>query len=118
MARVKRAMIRRTRIKNIQRKVKGFFLGHRRLRQAKESIMKSERNQYIGRKQRKRQFRRLWTQRINAAVREQGLSYSKFIFGLKLAKIGLNRKVLADMAVNDAATFTAVVKQARAALPA
>jgi large subunit ribosomal protein L20 len=116
MARVKRAQIRHTRLKNLQRRVKGFFLGHRRLRQAKEAVMKSEKRMYIGRKQRKRQFRRLWTQRINAAVRQQGLSYSKFIHGLKRANVALNRKVLADLAVTDPASFEAVVKQARAAL--
>ena len=116
MARVKRAIGSRTRKKNLQRRVKGFFLGHRRLRQAKEARMRSEKQMYIGRKQRKRQFRRLWTQRINAAVRLQGLSYSKFIFGLKKAGIGLNRKVLADMAVRDPASFTAIVEQAKAGL--
>jgi large subunit ribosomal protein L20 len=86
--------------------------------QAKEAMFRSEVRQYIGRKQRKRQFRRLWTQRINAAARLHGLSYSRFIYGLKKANIGLNRKVLADMAVRDPAAFEAVVKQAQAALQA
>jgi len=118
MARVKRAQISRTRKKNLARRVKGFFLGHRRLRQAKEAVFRSEKMQYRGRKERKRDFRALWTVRINAAVRLHGLSYSKFIHGLKLANIDLNRKVLADMAVNDVSSFEAVVKAARAALGA
>lgn len=118
MARVKRAMIRRTRLKNLARRVRGFFLGHQRLRQAKEAKMRAEKRAYIGRKQRKRQFRRLWTQRINAAVRMQGLSYSRFIHGCKKAGIELNRKVMADLAVSDPASFEAVVKQAQAALSA
>lgn len=118
MARVKRAMIRVTRKKNLANRVKGFFLGHRNLRQAKEAALKSERNMFIGRKQRKRDFRALWTQRINAAARQHGLSYSRFIHGMKLANIELNRKMLADMAVRDPASFEAVVTQAKAALGA
>lgn len=116
MARVKRALIRRTRLKNLAKRSSGFFLGHQRLRQAKEAVMKSERNQYIGRKQRKRHFRALWTQRINAASRQHGVTYSKLIYGLKLANIVLNRKILADMAVNDPSGFEAVVASAKAAL--
>ena len=80
--------------------------------------MKAEANEFIGRKQRKRQFRRLWTQRINAAARQHGLSYSKFIHGLKLAGIDLNRKMLADIAVRDPIAFEAVVKKAQTALQA
>lgn len=118
MARIKRAMISRTRKKNQYKRTKGFFLGHRLLRQGHEAMMRSEKNQYIGRKQKKRQFRSLWTIRINAAVREHGMSYSRFIHALKLANIDLNRKVLADMAVNDTASFAAVVQQAKAALGA
>jgi large subunit ribosomal protein L20 len=118
MARVKRAMIRRTRKKNLFRRVRGFFLGHQRLRQAKEAKMRAEKRAYIGRKQRKRQFRRLWNQRINAAVRMHGLTYSRFIHGCKKSGIALNRKVLADLALTDPTSFEAVVKQARAALSA
>lgn len=118
MARIKRAMIRRTRLKNLARRVKGFFLGHRRLRQANEAMMRSEKQQYIGRKQRKRHFRALWNQRINAASRAHGLSYSKFIFGLKKAGISLNRKMLADLALTDPSAFEAIVAQARGALGA
>jgi|JI102314A1RNA_FD_contig_41_5409965_length_762_multi_3_in_0_out_0_2 large subunit ribosomal protein L20 len=116
MARVKRAMIRRTRIKNLRRRVKGFFIGRRRLRQANQAAMKADRFMFIGRKLRKRDFRRLWTQRINAAARQSGLSYSVFIFGLKKAGITLNRKILADLAVREPATFEGIVAQAKAAL--
>lgn len=118
MARIKRAMGRRTRKQNLFRRVRGFFLGHQRLRQAKEAKMRAEKRAYIGRKQRKRAFRRLWTQRINAAVRNHGMSYSKFIHGMKLSGIALNRKVLADLALTDPTSFEAIVMQARMALGA
>jgi len=116
MARVKRAQIRKTRKKNLFRRVKGFFLGRRRLRQAIEARMKAEKREFIGRKQRKRQFRVLWNQRINAAARIHGLSYSKFIHGLKVAGIDVNRKMLADLAVREPSAFEALVNQARGAL--
>ena len=116
MARVKRALLKRTRKKNLFRRVKGFFIGRRRLRQAREARMKAEKREYIGRKQRKRQFRVLWTQRINAAARLHGLSYSRLIFGLKRAGIEVNRKMLADLAVRDPAVFQGLVESARAAL--
>lgn len=116
MARIKRAMIRRTRIKNLRRRVKGFFIGRRRLRQATEAVLWADRNMFIGRKLRKRDFRRLWTQRINAAARANGLSYSRLIHGLKTAGITINRKMLADLAVREPATFTAIVGQAKSAL--
>lgn len=118
MARVKRAQIRKTRKKKLFRRAKGFFLGRSTYRQAMAAVMKAEANEFVGRKQRKRQFRRLWTQRINAASRQHGLSYSKFIHGLKLAGIDLNRKMLADIAVKDPIAFEAVVKQAQSALNA
>jgi large subunit ribosomal protein L20 len=119
MARVKRAMIRRTRKKNLFRRVKGFFLTRgNALRQAHEAMMKSEARKFVGRKLRKRDFRRLWTQRINAAARIHGLSYSKFIFGLKKAAIGLNRKILSDLAIREPAAFAAVVARAKSALGA
>lgn len=118
MARIKGAMIRRTRVKKLRRRVRGFFMGRRRLRQAIEASMKADAQAFVGRKQRKRQFRRLWTQRINAAVRPHGLNYSRFIHGLKLANIDLNRKMLADLAVRDEAAFGAIVDQAKAALNA
>ncbi|MFT4627234.1 MAG: large subunit ribosomal protein L20 [Myxococcota bacterium] len=116
MARVKRAMIRRTRKKNLFRRVRGFFLGRQRLRQAIQARMKAEKQEYIGRKQRKRDFRALWTRRINAAARLHGVSYSRLIHGLKKAEIELNRKVLADLAVREPAVFAAVVERAKAAL--
>lgn len=116
MAHVKRAMIRRTRKKNLFRRVRGFFVGRRRLRQAIEARMKAERNEYIGRKQRKRHFRALWTQRINAAARANGLSYSRFIDGLRKAGVDVNRKMLADLAVREPAVFQAFVERAKSAL--
>lgn len=116
MARIKRAQIRHTRKKNLFRRVKGFFLGRRRLRQAIEARMKAEKREFIGRKQRKRQFRTLWTQRINAAARQHGLSYSRLVHGLKTAGIGINRKMLADLAVREPAAFEALVSQAKTAL--
>lgn len=118
MARIKNATIRRTRIKNLRRRVRGFFMGRRRTRQAIEARMKADSFMFIGRKQRKRDFRRLWTQRINAAVRPLGLSYSRFIHGLKRANVDLNRKMLADLAVRDPAAFEAVVTAAKQALDA
>jgi len=116
MARIKRAQIRKTRKKNLFRRVKGFFLGRRRLRQAIEARMRAEKNEFIGRKQRKRQFRVLWNQRINAAARIHGLSYSRFIHGLKVAGIDVNRKMLADLAIREPAAFEALVGRARGAL--
>ena len=116
MARIKRAQIRKTRKKNLFRRVKGFFLGRRRLRQAIEARMKAEKREFIGRKQRKRQFRVLWNQRINAAARLHGLSYSRLVHGLKKAGVEVNRKMLADLAVREPAAFEAIVARARTAL--
>lgn len=116
MARIKRAQIRKTRKKNLFRRVRGFFVGRRRLRQAIEARMKAEKQEFIGRKQRKRQFRVLWTQRINAAARTHGLSYSRLIHGLKRAGVEINRKMLADLAVREPSAFEALVSQARSAL--
>ncbi|MGC6493150.1 MAG: 50S ribosomal protein L20 [Myxococcota bacterium] len=116
MARIKRAMIRRTRIRKLRRRVRGFFMGRRRLRQAIEASMKADAQMFVGRKLRKRDFRRLWTQRINAAVRAHGLNYSRFIHGLKKADVELNRKMLADLAVREPHAFEAVVNAAKAAL--
>lgn len=116
MARIKRAQIRKTRKKNLFRRVRGFFIGRRRLRQAIEARMHAVKQEYIGRKQRKRHFRALWNQRINAAARIHGLSYSRLIFGMKRAGIVVNRKMLADLAVREPAAFEAIVNQARSAL--
>jgi len=117
MARVKRAQIRKTRIKNLRKRTKGYHGGRSRLRQAKAALMKAEANAYVGRKQRKRHFRRLWITRISAAVRPHGINYSQFIHGLNQAGINLNRKMLAELAVTEPATFETIVGQAKAALP-
>ncbi len=83
---------------------------------AKQSVMRALTSSYAGRKQKKRQFRQLWIARINAAARMNGLSYSRFMYGLKTAGVEMNRKILADMAVNDAASFTALAETAKNAL--
>ena len=96
---------------------KGYFGSKSKsYRIAREAVMKSLMYAYIGRKRRKRDFRQLWIARINAAARQNGLSYSKFMHGLKVAGIDLNRKVLADIAVNDAAAFAALAETAKAAI--
>lgn len=116
MARIKRAQIRHTRKKKLFKRAKGFFLGRKVYRQALEHVMRAEAQEFVGRKLRKRHFRRLWTQRINAAARQHGLSYSKFIHGLKQAEVELNRKVLADLAITDPGAFGTLVEKAKAAL--
>ena len=96
---------------------KGYFGSKSKsYRIAREAVMKSLMYAYIGRKRRKRDFRQLWIARINAAARQNGLSYSKFMHGLKVAGIDLNRKVLADIAVNAAAAFAALAEKAKAAI--
>ena len=85
-------------------------------RVAKQSVMRALTSSYAGRKQKKRQFRQLWIARINAAARMNGLSYSKFMYGLKLAGVELNRKVLADMAINDAEGFATLAEMAKSKL--
>ncbi len=96
---------------------KGYFGSKSRsYRIAREAVMKSLMYAYVGRKRRKRDFRQLWIARINAAARVNGLSYSKFMHGLKVAGIDLNRKVLADIAVSDAAAFAALAEKAKAAI--
>ena len=96
---------------------KGYFGSKSRsYRIAREAVMKSLMYAYVGRKNRKRDFRQLWIARINAAARVNGLSYSKFMHGLKVAGIDLNRKVLADIAVSDAAAFAALAEKAKAAI--
>ncbi len=118
MARVKGALNRRARKKALFRRVRGFFLGRKNLRQAMAARMKADAYAYVGRKQRKRQFRRLWTQRINAAARQHGLSYSRFIHGLKRSGVEINRKMLADLAVREPLAFGALVEKAKAGLQA
>ncbi len=116
MARVKRAQIRKTRKKALAKASKGFTGGRSRYRQARQGVMKAQAYAYVGRKLKKRQFRRLWIQRISAALMPHGIPYSRFIHGLNLAGIDLNRKHLADLAVNEPAAFEAVVAQVRTAL--
>ena len=98
------------------RLAKGYFGSKSRsYRIEREAVMKSQMYAFIGRRNKKRDFRKLWIARINAAARLNGLSYSKFMHGLKVSGINLNRKILADMAVNDAAAFSALAKTAAAA---
>ena len=117
MARIKGAMATRKRRKKVLKAAKGYYGGkHRLFKTAKQAVMKSGQYAYIGRKQKKRQFRQLWIARINAAARINGLSYSKFMYGLKLAGVEMNRKMLAEMAVNDAEGFAKLVEVAKAKL--
>lgn len=107
--RVKRAVNAVKKRRKIMRLSKGYFGSKSRsYRIAREAVMKSQMYAFIGRRRKKRDFRKLWIARINAAARLNGLSYSKFMFGLKKSGVTLNRKVLADIAVNDAAAFKAL----------
>jgi large subunit ribosomal protein L20 len=117
MARVKRGVTAHAKHKKVLNAAKGYY-GRRKntIRIAKQAVEKAMQYQYIGRKQKKRSFRALWIQRINAAVREHGLTYGRFIDGLNKAGIDIDRKVLADLAVHDAAGFKALVEQASAAV--
>jgi large subunit ribosomal protein L20 len=112
MARVKRGVTAHAKHKKVLNAAKGYY-GRRKntIRIAKQAVEKALQYQYIGRKQRKRSFRALWIQRINAAVREHGLTYGRFIDGLNKAGIEIDRKVLADLAVKDAAGFKSLVDQ-------
>ena len=112
MARVKSAMTTRARHKKVLKRAKGYFGAKSvRFRMANQAVMKSLKYAYIGRKQNKRNFRQLWIARINAAARQNGTTYSKLMNGLKNANININRKMLAEMAVNDAKGFTALVEK-------
>ena len=103
--------------RKIMKLAKGYYGAKSKLyRVAREAVMKSLNYAYVGRKNKKRDFRQLWIARINAACRLNGLSYSKFMYGLKLADLNLNRKVLEDMAVNDANGFATLVETAKAKL--
>ena len=114
--RVKTGIVRRRRHKKLLKQARGFFSGRRKhFRKAKEQLERSLVYAYRDRRNRKRDFRRLWITRINAACRLNGMSYSKFIHGLKKANIELDRKILADMAMNDAAAFTKVIEATKAA---
>ena len=117
MARIKGGMNARKKHNKVLKLAKGYRGARsKQYRVAKQSVMRALTSSYAGRKQRKRQFRQLWIARINAAARMNGLSYSKFMYGLKLAEVELNRKVLADMAVNDAAGFAALAELAKSKL--
>lgn len=113
--RVKRAVNKNKHKKAILKQAKGFRGTRSKLvRVANESVMRSLRHAYIGRKLKKRDMRQLWIARINAGCRQNGLSYSKFMGGLKAKNINLNRKILADMAVNDKAGFSKLVEEVKA----
>ena len=117
MARVKGGFTTRRRRKKTLKLAKGYFGSkHALYKTAHEQVMHSLKYAYRDRRQLKREMRKLWIARINAAARQNGLSYSKFMYGLKTAGIDLNRKVLADIAVNDAATFTALAETASKAI--
>jgi len=117
MPRVKRGVVAHRRHKKVLKQAKGYYGARSRIfRVAKQAVTKAGQYAYRDRRQRKRQFRALWITRINAQSRANGLSYSRLINGLKKADIGLDRRVLADLAVHDKPAFTAIVEQAKAAL--
>jgi large subunit ribosomal protein L20 len=119
MPRVKRGTVRRAKRKKLLARAKGFYQTKSKLyRAAKEAVDTAGKYAYVGRKNKKREYRRLWVVRINAAARENGLTYSQLIRGLKAAGVTLDRKVLADMAATESAAFAKVAAQAKAALPA
>lgn len=116
MPRVKRGTKRRAKRKKILERASGYFLTKSKLyRAAKESVERGLKFAYAGRRQKKRQYRSLWIVRIGAACKQNGISYSQFISGLKKAGMDLDRKILADIAVKDAAAFTSLCEQAKAA---
>lgn len=117
MARVKGGVVSRKRRKRVLKLAKGYYgAKHTLFRTAKEQVMNSYNYAFRDRRQKKRDFRKLWIARINAAARMNGLSYSKLMHGLKVADIEVNRKMLADLAINDAAAFTALADAAKKAL--
>lgn len=117
MARVKTGVVRRRRHKKVLKLARGFYSArHKHFRKAKEQLERSLCYAYRDRRAKKRDFRRLWIVRINAACRLNDISYSKFMNGLRKSGIGLDRKILADMAMNDLVAFSEVVKQAKASL--
>ena len=116
MARVKTAIITRKKHKKILKRAKGYYgAEHYRFRMAKQAVMKSGMYAYIGRKDKKSNFRKLWISRINAAARMNGITYSKLIAGLKKANVVINRKMLAEMAVSDPSAFSKIVEIAKKA---
>ncbi|UJF24200.1 50S ribosomal protein L20 [Suttonella sp. R2A3] len=117
MARVKRGVTARARHKKVLKAAKGYYNARRKVyRVAKQSVIKAGQYAYRDRRNKKRQFRQLWIIRINAGARQHGLSYSRFINGLKKAGIAIDRKVLAELAVYDKAVFEALAEKAKAAL--
>ena len=117
MARVKGAMMTRKRRKKVLKLAKGFYGSKsKHFKMAKQQVMKSGNYAFAGRRQKKRDFRRLWIARINAACRPQGINYSSFMNGLKKAGIELNRKMLSEMAIQDPQSFAALVETAKKAL--
>ena len=115
--RIKRAVNAVKKRRKILKLAKGYFGGRsKRYRVAREAVMKAQLYAYVGRKAKKRDFRSLWISRINAAARLNGMSYSKFMFGLKQAGIDLNRKVLSEIAIADSAAFAKLVETAKSAL--
>ena len=117
MPRVKRGVTARARHKKVLNQAKGYYGARSRVfRVAKQAVIKAGQYAYRDRRQRKRQFRQLWIARINAGARQNGLSYSKFINGLKKATVEIDRKVLADLAVNEKAAFAALVEKAKSSL--
>ncbi len=117
MARVKGAMNARKKHNRVLKLAKGYRGARsKQYRIAKQSVMRALASAYAGRKQKKRQFRQLWIARINAATRMNGLSYSRFMYGLKLAGVEMNRKILADLAINDVKAFEALVNTAKSKL--
>ncbi|MCI9064032.1 MAG: 50S ribosomal protein L20 [Clostridia bacterium] len=116
MARVKTAKITRARHKKVLKQAKGYYgAKHYRYRNANQAVLKSLSYAYVGRKDRKSDFRKLWIARINAAARMNGTTYSKLIAGLKKANVTINRKMLAELAVNDAKAFTEIAEIAKKA---
>jgi large subunit ribosomal protein L20 len=119
MARVKRGVTARARHKKLLSRAKGYYNARRKVfRVAKQAVIKALQYAYIGRKQKKRQFRALWIVRINAGARQFGLSYSRLMNGLKMAGVTVDRKVLADIAVHDIKAFGALADKAKASLAA
>ena len=117
MARVKGAMMTRKRRNRVLKAAKGYWGSKsKHFKMAKQAVMKSGNYAFAGRKQKKREYRRLWIVRLNAAVAPYGLNYSTFMNGVKKAGIEMNRKSLSEMAINDAAAFAVVVEKAKAAL--
>lgn len=117
MARVKGAMVTKKKHKKVLKLAKGYFgAKSKQYRTANEAVMKSLVYAYIGRRLKKRDFRRLWITRISAAAKMNGINYSRFMNGLKKAGIDINRKMLSEIAISDAAGFTALVEKAKAAL--